>query len=179
MTAAVRAPASPEPVPLTRSFADIIARRIRVTLGGIEWPLPVLSVGQNEDWQRSLDTQTASVLADVDEEDLPAMLTAVLSLGVDALLRFVYEYDVTGVLPRDTDGNPAPEFRRSVYPYELLPAVWEVSLAANPTADLAVTTAIEGLREMGRQTADAMPPSAPTKSSRPRTAGRRRRSGTN
>lgn len=184
MTTAVGAPPNPEPqprpnggsplpgLPTERSIADVIAGRLRLRLAGREWILPVLSVGENEDWWAELDGYYAAILADVPAEDLEAMWAAVASLGPDRLLGFLHSYDKSGVLPR-TD-----EFRRSVYPGELLLAVWEVRLAANPTQHFAFNAAVEDVVTQGVRAAAAMPRRS-TSSSPRSTTGRRRRSAKN
>lgn len=186
MTPTNGAPASPGPqsVPapaagvsgwrLERTFEDMTAHRIRLILAGREWVLPVQDIGTSEDWWAALDARYRLILADIPSDDLPRMMTAVMSLGTDTLLGFLYDYDKAGVLPRDADGQPDPDFRRSVYPYELLPAVWEVSLAANPSGDSAVTTAVETIRALGRR--DGKRRSADTRPSLRSMAGRLGRS---
>lgn len=176
MPTAVGAPVSPEPqprpnggplpgLPMERSIADVIAERIRLRLARQEWVLPVLTTGENADWWASLEAYYAAILADVPEDDLEAMWSAVASLGPDKLLDFIYSYDKDEVLPR------TEEFRRSVYPGELLLAVWEVRLAANPTQRYAFNAAVEELVAEGRKAAETMPKPS-TSSSRRRTAGR-------
>jgi hypothetical protein len=156
-------------LPTKRSIEDVIAERIRVRLGRTDYILPVLTTGENADWWASLDAAYSAILADVDREDLEAMMEAVGSFGPDRLLDFIYSYDTTEVLPR-TD-----EFRRSVYPGELLMAVWEVRLAANPMQRFAFNSAVTAtVDEMEKQAHRR----ASTTSSRGNTGSRSKRSGT-
>jgi hypothetical protein len=163
--------AAPSGLPSERSVEDVLAGRLRLTLAGQVWVLPVLTVGENEAWMAGLDKRFNPILADVDESDLVAMLAALQGLDVD-LMAFLLDYDKSGVLPRDET------FRKSIYPHELFKAVAEVGLAANPTAAFGLAAAVEITRAQGGRTREAMAavPSRPTSSSPKRTAGRSRKS---
>lgn len=155
-----------------RSVEDILAGRLRIRLAG-EWhTLPVLTVGENADWLASLEAVFQPVV-DADESDAPAIMAA-LAAADDRLLELVYSYDKMGLLPERAS------IERNVYPHEILRAVMEVRLAANPTAGFGLALALAEMREATKPEAPtpAPAPSTRTSSSRRRTAGRGARSAT-
>ncbi len=153
---------APETGVMERSVEDILAGRLRIRLAG-EWHvLPVLTVGQNADWLATLEAEMDPLISG--EDDLAKVVGLMDDLN-GRLLDFVYSYDLMHVLPEQST------IARDVYPHEVLRAVMEVRLAANPTLGLALTSAIGDMKEM--------PSSVRTSSSRPRTAGRSRKSATN
>src|SRR6185503_10150676 len=96
---------------------------------------------------------------------------AVMTEFSDRLLPFVRSYDVTGVLP------PPGDWERDIYPHELLRAVMEVRLAADPMTSYAVAALSEEmLRPTSVGTMTTPPDTDNTSSSRRPTAGRRRKS---
>lgn len=154
------APATPEPTPLrppletpTRSTVDVLAGRLRISLAAKPYWLPVLTIGQNEDWVAQLDAALAPLIKAPDD-DLDAIVTALESFN-DQLLGFVWSYDVTHVLP------PLETIRRDIYPFEVLRAVMEIRAAANPTLGFALASMLE---EATRLTSN---PSTPNMSSSP------------
>ena len=159
---------APERPGQERSIEDVLSGRVRIRLAGEEYVLPVLTIGQNEDWIASMDAEIAAI-ADIDGDYVEVM--GVLQSMSDRLLDFVYSYDRLHVLPE------RGEWERDIYPHEALRAVAEVRLAANPIGGLAVAE-ILGTRDKVRQAMGTLE-QARTSSSPPRTGGRRSRSGAN
>ena len=167
MTDVLEAPVTPEP-PQSRSTADVLAGRMRVTLAGQQYVMPVLTIGQNRDWMESLETDLQPLL---DRAESVEEAVAVMTEFSDRLLPFVRSYDVTGVLP------PPGDWERDIYPHELLRAVMEVRLAADPMTSYAVAALSEEmLRPTSVGTMTPPPDTGNTSSSRRPTAGRRRKS---
>lgn len=158
-----------------RSAEDILAGRLRLRLAGEWYTLPVLTVGQNADWLASLEVEFAA-LAEQPDDDLPAIVQ-LLSAVDDKLLDFIYSYDVTNALP------PKDTIERKVYPHEVLRAVMEVRLAANPTVAYGLALAVEAVRaaqastEVVQRSAAALKKAAGSRSSRT-SSSRRRTAGT-
>lgn len=157
-------PVSAGPASLIRDPADVLAGRIRLTLAGQEYVLPVLTIRENEAWQQELELGMAPILAAGD--DLEQIL-AVIQQFSGRLMEFIRSYDKHGILPDQGD------WEKDIYPNELLKAVMEVRLAADPTlgyviADLSRQVVMS---QMQAQLSEA------TSSSRKSTAGRSRRSG--
>jgi hypothetical protein len=145
-----------------RSVEDVLAGRLRIRLAG-EWhTLPVLTIGQNADWLASLDAELAPLMEG--DDDLDVVVGKMEALNA-RLLDFVYSYDRMGLLPDKAT------IERDVYPHEVLRAVMEVRLAANPTLGFALAGAMAEMRS------PSPAPSQPTSSPRRRTAGSRARSG--
>lgn len=173
--AKVAAPVSrPEPATIhalpetpTRSTADVLAGRLTIRLAGVYYGLPVLTIGQNEDWVASLDA-ALEPLVSADDEDLSAIVAGLESFN-DQLLGFIWSYDVLHVLP-DLDS-----IRRDIYPYEVLRAVMEIRAAANPTLGFALASMLE---EATRVNAAAPLSMLNTSSSPGPTGGRSPRSAT-
>lgn len=157
---AVGAPA-PEP---GRSAGDILSRTVRLTLGGKEYVLPVLTIGGNRRWQAQLDRELGAILNALRKAGRNAPgVVEVLDGQVDKMLDLITSYDTTGVLPdRDT-------LIEQTYEAELIEAVQEVWLAANPLAAI-------GLRRLRMIAAPTSESSEPTSSPPPNGAGRPKRS---
>jgi hypothetical protein len=159
-----------------RSAEDILSGRLRLQLAKQWYILPVLTVGQNADWLDELEEVFAPLFTTPDD-DL-AGIVQILQDADDRLLDFVYSYDKSGVLP------PQETIARDVYPHEVLKAVMEVRLAANPTVGYGLAVATQEVRQaVARQQAAvdaaiAKRPSRPTSSSRQSTGGRTRKSAT-
>jgi hypothetical protein len=149
-----------------RSAEDILAGRLRLRLASQWFVLPVLTVGENADWLASLEQEFADVV-NTDEDDLAQVMEALAKVD-GRLLELVYAYDKHGVLP------PLESIARDVYPHEVLRAVMEVRLAANPTVGFGLAMALAELRTSPSPAAPA--PSPRTSSSRRRTGGRTARS---
>lgn len=119
-----------------RSIEDILAERIVLTLDGVEYVLPVKTMRDHREWERSLDRElvTLFLLVQDDEDDVMAVLSALGQMPgrfIDLLL----SYDATNVLPdRDTIYAKCSEL-------VLLVACLEVWRAAHPLADIGLALA--------------------------------------
>lgn len=149
-----------------RPAEDILSRVVRISLAGVEYELPVLTIAGNKRWKATLDSRLTGMLNGIEGsgDDL-SLVFALLNSQVDALLDLLVEYDTSGILPaRDV-------LEETVYEHELLAAVREVWRAANPFALASLEAGMAVLRENA-----SLPP---TSSPPPPTAGRRRKSKTN
>lgn len=81
-----------------RSVDDLIAERVRVTLGEHEYVLPVLKIEREEAWRAKLDSQFENDLAAAGAASMPELLR-VLDGQQDRLLDALIDFDETGVLP--------------------------------------------------------------------------------
>lgn len=113
-----------------RSVEDILAERVRLSIGGQEYHLPALVIARNEAWKAKLDAEMTALLARAQDEDDPGKVLEALAADTAPFLDLLYLYDETGVLPdRET-------VRSSLTELGLLSAVLEVWRAANPLVDI-------------------------------------------
>jgi hypothetical protein len=110
-----------------RSAEDILSRTVRVSLGGIEYPLRVRSIAANREWRQSLDLATRSFLADADEDDLAGLYDR-LAAHADVLLDALLAYDTEGILPTAAE----IEAIEPDATLDIVFAIREVWAAANP-----------------------------------------------
>lgn len=111
----------------SRSAGDILAGRLRLTLGGREFVLPVLPIAAEEGWKAALETSLASTFATIDAAgDMATIVGALEGLGVDPFLDALYGYDATGKLP------PRDELRATVIAADVIRSVFEVWSATSP-----------------------------------------------
>lgn len=149
--------------PMERTAQDVFLGRLPLRLADRQYVLPVLTTGQNAEWQASLDASLAPLL-----DDKSTTVDLLNALAKVDLLGFIYSYDRHGVLP------PRETIEDDIYPHELLRSVQEVRLATNPTVAYGVALTLDEARTK----LSAPPPnraqrrSRRTSSSRPRTAGR-------
>ena len=149
-----------------RSVEDILAERVRLSVGGQEYILPSLNLDDTEAWLAAINAEVAGLLASADgDADLGPLLSE-LQARQGRMVELLVSYDKTGVLP------PVEELRKGLTPMGLIRAVLEVWRAANPLVDIALT----GLSTSGLATIASPTPT----SSRPRNGtGRRAKSGAN
>lgn len=155
---------------LQRSMTDVLAGVFRIRLAKQDFVLPVLTIGENEEWERSLDEGLQPLIT---EETDAAAAIDILQRYDGKLVELIYSYDRTHVLP------PIEELRPHIYPNEALLAVWEVRAALNPTLGLTLAAVFEENRSALTPSIPAAPKSArrvSTSSSRRPTAGRSRKS---
>jgi hypothetical protein len=114
---------------LQRPIQDVLEGRVRITLAGTEYVLPVLTIGENADWKASLDAELAPIVAH--EDDLSTVVELLEGFSAK-LLDFIYSYDKAGTLP------DRGVWERDIYPHELLRAVMEVRLATDPSSRYAL-----------------------------------------
>jgi hypothetical protein len=149
-----------------RSVEDILAERIRLSVGGREYILPSLNLDDTEAWLNQINAEVSGLLSAVDAEADLGPLLAELQARQGRLVDLLVSYDKTGVLP------PVEELRQGMTPMGLIRSVLEVWRAANPLVDIALT----GLSTSGLATIASPTPT----SSRPRNGtGRRAKSGVN
>lgn len=148
-----------------RSVEDVLAGRLRLSLGGEVYVLPVRSIAENRVWVESVEARLgAQTAALADATDLAQAALALGAVTAEQMLELVLSYDVSGILP---DYETAEAVVR---PHELLAAVPLIGRVRHPLADLAVAIAeAEASRMSGL-------PSAPMSSSRRNMAGRRKSS---
>ncbi len=149
-----------------RTVEDVLAGRLRVTLGGEVYDLPVRSIASNRRWVESLDAEMGSLLSAINSagEDYQAIAAALMGIGAEELLDLVIAYDETGVLP------PKEVLEETTQPHEALRAVAGIRRVQNPLADAGLAAASSAIAGM----------SSPALTSSPRTNGtsRRRKSST-
>jgi hypothetical protein len=146
-----------------RSVEDILAERVRLSIGGEVYTLPSLSIEATEAWVARMDGEFVGLMTGLEKagDDIPKIVT-ILTSRPDRLLALLLAYDLEHRLP------PEEELRRKLTPMGLLRAIMEVWRAANPLADIALA----GLTRAIEQNGSPLPTSSPP---RPM-AGRPRRS---
>lgn len=137
-----------------RSIEDILAERVRLTIGGRDYVLAALTIEENEAWLAEVDGELAGTLEAVGDagDDVQAILAA-LTGDSDSVLELLISYDKRGVLP------PLDELRREVTPMGAIRLALTVWRAANPKADIAlaalltsvVTPSVSPARTSGRR----------------------------
>jgi len=151
-----------------RSSEDILAGRIRVTLGGQEHILPVRTIRENRAWKEQLRGQLDRVFGDFATLNNPAAILARVSDATDAQIELVRAYDAGGVLP-DLEDVTEPE---------LLRATFAVLAAAFPLLATAIDQLLDQPELLRLVMAELRNPTSSTPTSLPpaATAGPRRRS---
>lgn len=151
-----------------RAIEDIVAERVRLTIGGEEYILPAKVVEDNEAWLASLNADFRGLMDALDKAgDDTSTIVALLTRDPDWLIDHLISYDHTGVLPDKAT------IRKGMTPIKLLMAVGEVWRAANPLVDIAAAALT-----MDSLMALTGPVASPrTGSSRRNTNGRRATSG--
>lgn len=118
-----------------RSATLRLGRSCPITLGDTEFTLRVLTIAANERWNAQLDGRTAALIDGLtrDGADVTDILSA-LNGQTDEMIDLLRSYDQEGdgVLPT------ADEIKEIAYADQLLTAVREVWLAANPLAAIAL-----------------------------------------
>jgi hypothetical protein len=133
-----------------RSFEDILAERIRLTIGEVTYDLPVLPIAENRAWKERMDLELGFLIANISVEDDGDAILGLFDGSEGLFLDLLQSYDRSGVLP------PAEVIEASLTPLGLVRAVLEVWRAARPLADIA-------------QAGMTLTPEPPTSGSRPRT----------
>lgn len=150
-----------------RAIEDIIAERVRLTIGGEVYSLPAKVVEDNEAWLAGLNTDFSALMnALANAENDTTAVVGLLTRDPDWLIDHLISYDHTGVLP-DKEA-----IRKTLTPIKLLMAVAEVWRAANPLVD--ITLAAMSLDNLLAITAPAPPASSPRTASSPRNTNGRR-----
>ena len=120
-----------------RTVEDVLAGRLRVTLGGQPYVLPVRSIASNRRWVESLDAELGGLMASlsVAGADYSSLTAAFEQVGAEQLLGLVIAYDETGVLPSRED------LEETTKPHEALMAVMGIRRVQNPLADAGLAAA--------------------------------------
>lgn len=149
-----------------RTVDDVLSGRLRVTLGGEVYDLPVRSIASNRRWVESLDAGMGSLLRAVSAagEDYQAIASALMGVGAEELLDLVVAYDESHVLPSKDD------LEEVVKPHEALLAVVGIRRVQNPLADAGLAAASSAIA--------GMPSPEPTSSPRTNGTSHRRKSST-
>lgn len=114
-----------------RSMEEILAERVRLTIGGRVYDLPALVIDDNQRWKEQLDLAMVGLLQAAGEQgDNVGAVLETLSADPGPFLDLLQSYDKTGVLPeRDV-------LRTSMTETQLLISVLEVWRVANPLVDI-------------------------------------------
>jgi hypothetical protein len=149
-----------------RTIEDMIAERVRLTIGGEVYILPAKVVEDNEVWLSGLNGDFRGLMEALSKSgDDYSVVVGLLTRDPDWLIDHLISYDHTGVLPDKA------VIRKSLTPIKLLMAVAEVWRAANPLVDIALAAmTMDTLLALTAPTPTALPP---TGSSRRNTNGRR------
>lgn len=148
-----------------QSVEDVIAKRVRVTVGEVEYTLPVKSVRAHREWEERLDVELVSLLNTVreDGDDVAAILRA-LSESPGRFIDLLLSYDDGSALP-DRDTIEATETEMGI-----LLAVFEVWRAAHPLVAIGIesfATASQPVNALPGLTSSLSPSGAgPTTTSR-------------
>jgi len=157
-----------------RSAEDILAERIRLTLGGTEYVLPVLTIEQNEVFRASLSERLGSLLAGFDKLDSMPMILGRLGAATPVLLEVVGAYDRDKVLP------PAEVLRTTCTEVAVSRAFFGVLAAAYPLAAAALDSVLSSPELLGVLLAEMAPTREgslePSNTPAPPTGGPRKRS---
>lgn len=165
-----------------RSAEDILAERIRLTLGGTEYVLPVLTIEQNEVFRASLSTRLGALMAGFDQLDSMPVILGRLGAATPVILEVLAAYDRDSILP------PAEQLRTTCTEVAVSRAFFGVLAAAYPLAAAALDSVLSSpellgvlLAEMAPKPTPAPPPTAgssePSSTPAAPTAGPRKRSG--
>lgn len=146
-----------------RSAEDIFAERVRVTLCGREFVMPVLPMGPEETWKAALDTSLDPALAQIADTNDLGTAVELLERYPQQLVDALVAYDRSGVLP------PREEIIAGTTKLGILRAVLEVRQAANPLAAIGLAMMMAGRPDSGSSPRSSSP--------RRRTGGRRATSG--
>jgi len=147
------------------SVEDIIARRVRVSIDGVEYVLPVKSMRDNRVWEERLDHELVALLNTVreDTDDAAAVFRA-LALTPGRFVDLLLSYDDHHILP-DKDTIDANETEMG-----LLLACLEVWRAARPLVAIGIETFAQTARSVSAlpRLTSSLPPvgDGPTTTSR-------------
>jgi hypothetical protein len=152
-----------------RPAADVLARVVRVSLGGTVYELRVRSIRANREWKARLDSEIVTSLHAIDAADdgNVAAVIAALEPYLEPLLDVLLAYDADGVLPsKDAILDIEPDAT-----LEIFVAIREVWRAASPFVGMALAALTSTTPEPTTSGS-----STPTSTSPRSTAGSRGRS---
>lgn len=118
-----------------RSMEDILAERVRLTIGEVTYDLPVLPIAENRAWKERMDLELGFLLVNISVEDDGDAILGLFDGSEALFMDLLTSYDQTHVLP------PVEQIEQGLSPLGLVKAVLEVWRAARPLADIALTGA--------------------------------------
>lgn len=151
-----------------RSAEDILAERIRLTLGGTEYVLPVLTIEQNEAFRVTLNTNLGGLLAGFDQLDSLPSIMARLGQATPVILETLAAYDREGQLPA------AAVLRSTCTEVAVSRAFFGVLAAAYPLAAVALDSVLSSPDLLRVIMAGMAGSSVPSSTPAPRMAGPRK-----
>lgn len=84
-----------------RSVEDVLAGRLRMTLGSTIFDLPVLTIAQADEWRAKLLSAFGDVMTQLEQEVNIAGVIAFLGSNTASMLALIHEYDRDAILPDD------------------------------------------------------------------------------
>lgn len=84
-----------------RSVEDVLAGRLRMTLGGTVFDLPVLTIAQADTWREKLLAAFGDVMNRLESEVNVAGIIAFLGTNTPTMLTLIHDYDRDAILPDD------------------------------------------------------------------------------
>lgn len=152
-----------------RTSEDILAGRIRLSLDGVEYILPVRTIRQNRAWKELMAVELEKVLGGFGSLSSAGDILNRVSAATDAQIELVRAYDLDGKLP-DLEDVTEPE---------LLRATFAILAAAFPSLAMALDQLLDQPELLGlvlTEIRGTTASSEPTNSSPTPMAGPRRRS---
>lgn len=149
-----------------RSSEDILAGRIRATLGGQEYILPVHSIRENRAWKALMQEHLNRIFGDFAALNSAGAILARVSTATDSQMELVRAYDSGNVLP-DLEDVTEPE---------LLKVTFAILAAAFPLLATAIDQLLDQPQLLALVMAEFRTSSEPTSSPPVPMAGRQRRS---
>jgi hypothetical protein len=129
-----------------RSLEDILAKRIRLTIGGEVYTLPVLPISENRKWRERYDRELGRFLLLLSAEDDFDAILGLFDASEVQFLDYLRSYDRLDLFSaeeierRGLTGLPSVEvIEAGLDPLGLVQATLEVWRAARPLADIART----------------------------------------
>jgi hypothetical protein len=125
-----------------RSVEDVLAERIRLSIGGEVYDLPVLTIAENRVWLERVDLELGLLLTRISMSGDTDEMLALFDGSTAIFLDFLRSYDTTGVLPS------TEVIEASLSEVGLVRMVLEVWRAARPLADIATIGATMDVQAM-------------------------------
>lgn len=97
-----------------RSSEDILAGRVRLSLGGEDFILPVRTIRENRLWKELMRQELDELLGGFSDLSTTGEILARVSAATDAQIALVRAYDSGGILP-DLEDVTEPELMRATF----------------------------------------------------------------
>lgn len=97
-----------------RTSEDILAGRVRITLAGTDYILPVRTIRENRAWKELMRAELDRVVGGFGSLTSPVEILARVSAATDAQIALVRAYDAEGTLP-DLEDVTEPELLRATF----------------------------------------------------------------